>query len=234
MTVKRLRMIIDITMTAVLLCLMSYSLIGDLIHEILGVAMAVLFTIHHILNRRWFGVLLKGKYRAFRIFQTALVFLLILSVLGSAVSGIILSEHLFLFLHIEKGTSIARSVHMVCAYANYILMSLHLGLHWNAMMSSVCKTNSDDSGIRTWIPRILAWGFAAYGVYAFIKRQIGEYLFLRTHFLFLDPTEPILFFFLDYLAIMGLFVFFGHYLAKLMKRLDRLKGKRKDIPEKET
>jgi hypothetical protein len=33
---------------------------------------------------------------------------------------------------------------------------------------------------------------------------------------------------------MGLFMFFGHYLAKLMKRLDRLKGKRKDIPEKET
>ena len=123
---------------------------------------------------------------------------------------------------------------MICAYANYILMSLHLGIHWNIMISSALSQKKAGSGIREWLARLLAGGIAAYGAYAFIKRQIGEYLFLRTHFLFLDPTEPILFFFLDYLAIMGLFVFFGHYLAKLMKRLDRLKGKRKDIPEKET
>ena len=50
---KKWRMIIDIGMTAVLLCLMAYSLIGELTHEILGVAMFVLFTVHHILNRRW-------------------------------------------------------------------------------------------------------------------------------------------------------------------------------------
>ena len=218
MAVKRLRMIINITMTAVLLCLMSYSLIGELTHEILGVAMVVLFTIHHILNRRWFGALLKGKYPAFRILQTVLVFLMILSVLGSAISGIILSEHLFLFLNIEKGASIARSVHMVCAYANYILMSLHLGLHWNVMLGAMRKDKGRNSTAFRWLLRAGGVIVAAYGVYAFIKRQIGEYLFLRTHFLFLDPTEPIIFFFLDYLAIMGLFVFIGHYLAGCLKR----------------
>ena len=211
-------MIINITMTAVLLCLMSYSLIGELTHEILGVAMVVLFTIHHILNRRWFGALLKGKYPAFRILQTVIVFLMILSVLGSAISGIILSEHLFLFLHIEKGASIARSVHMVCAYANYILMSLHLGLHWNVMLGAMRKDTGRNSTAFRLLLRAGGVIVAVYGVYAFIKRQIGEYLFLRTHFLFLDPTEPIIFFFLDYLAIMGLFVFIGHYLAGCLKR----------------
>lgn len=58
-------------------------------------------------------------------------------------------------------------------------------------------------------------------IYAFFRRQIGEYLFLQTHFLFLDPSEPIIFFFLDYMAIMGLFVCTGHYLAKLLKHLDK-------------
>ena len=55
--------------------------------------------------------------------------------------------------------------------------------------------------------RAAAIAIAAYGVYAFYKRQIGEYLFLQTHFVFLDPTEPLIFFFADYLAILGLFVF---------------------------
>lgn len=71
-----------------------------------------------------------------------------------------------------------------------------------------------------WILRVTAIGISAYGTYAFIKRQIGEYLFLRTHFLFLDPTEPIIFFFMDYMAVMVLFVFLGHYLGKTLKWFD--------------
>ena len=211
-------MIVDIGMTAVLLGLMAYSLIGEVTHEILGVAMVLLFTTHHILNRRWFGALTKGRYGAFRIFQTVLVILLIISVLASAVSGVILSEHVFLFLGITKGASIARSVHMVCAYLNYVLMSLHLGLHWNVMISSIRKNKKKASAAGKWIARGLVAVFAGYGVYAFIKRQIAEYLFLRTHFLFLDDTEPLVFFYIDYLAVMVLFAAAGYYIGKLLKR----------------
>ena len=39
--------------------------------------------------------------------------------------------------------------------------------------------------------------------------------------MFLDDSEPLIFFFIDYLAIMGLFVFIGHYLAGWLKRLDK-------------
>lgn len=218
---KKLRMAIDIAMTIVLVGLMAYSLIGTLTHEILGTAMIILFMIHHILNRKWFGGLSKGRYNAFRIFQTVLVFLMIGSVLASAVSGIMLSEHLYMFLSISKGASIARSVHMVCAYLNYILMSLHLGLHWNMMLSAMQKDKGRKSASGRWTLRAMAIVIAAYGIYAFFRRQIGEYLILQTHFLFLDPSEPIIFFFLDYMAIMGLFVCTGHYLAKLLKHLDK-------------
>ncbi len=217
---KKRRLTIDIAMTLALVALMAYSLIGTLTHEILGITMFALFTVHHILNRKWFDALSKGKYRSFRIFHTVLVFVLIGSVLASAISGIILSEHLFAFLPIRKGASIARSVHMVCAYANYILMSLHLGLHWNVMFCAMRGSNTKRTGLSSWTLRGIGAVIAAYGVYAFIRRQIGEYLFLRVHFLFLDPTEPIVFFFLDYMAIMGLFVFIGHYLATVLKRLD--------------
>ncbi len=92
---------------------------------------------------------------------------------------------------------------MVCAYLNYILMSLHLGLHWNMMLGAMPKGKGREK-TTGWVLRVGAIAIAAYGVYALIRRQIGEYLFLQTHFLFLDPTEPIIFLFMDYMAIVKL------------------------------
>ena len=43
------------------------------------------------------------------------------------------------------------------------------------------------------------------------------YLFLQTHFVFFDFSEPIPLFYLDYLAIMGLFIFLTHTAAKLLR-----------------
>ena len=214
---KKARMIVNIAMTVVLLCLMAYTLVGETAHEVWGTVMFILFIIHHILNRKWFGAVTKGRYNSFRVLQTTLVFLMILSVLASVVSGIMLSNKLYTFLPRISGMSIARSVHMVCAYLNFILMSLHLGLHWNAMMSAMIKKRGNGS--KVWILRIAAFGVAIYGIYAFVNRQIGEYLFLRTHFLFLDPSEPLILFFIDYVAIMGLFVFIGHYFARLLRQV---------------
>lgn len=59
---------------------------------------------------------------------------------------------------------------------------------------------------------------ALYGAYAFWKRGFPGYLLLRTHFLLLDYEEPVLLFFLDYLAIMGLLVFCVHCGARLLLR----------------
>ena len=100
---------VDVAMTGVLLFLMSYSMIGDLTHEILGTAMLVLLIIHHILNLQWHKNLFKGKYTVFRIAQTVLSALVLLSVLGSAVSGIMMSRHVFRFLNITVGASFGRS-----------------------------------------------------------------------------------------------------------------------------
>lgn len=104
---KKTRMIVNVGMTIVLLGLMSYSLIGETTHEILGTIMTVLFIVHHILNRKWFGALNKGRYSAFRICQTILVFLMLVSLVMSAVSGIIISKHLYVFLGFSQGMALA-------------------------------------------------------------------------------------------------------------------------------
>lgn len=208
---------VDVAMTGVLLFLMSYSMIGDLTHEILGTSMLVLLIIHHILNLQWHKNLFKGKYTAFRTAQTALSALVLLSVLGSAVSGVMMSRHVFRFLNITVGASFARTLHMICAYWGFALMSMHLGFHWQMMMSMAGKLFKQKSRVREWIVRILGFASAGYGFYAMFRRSYFDYLLLKNQFVFFDPNENVLLFVLDYAAIMSVFVLVGHYLAKLLK-----------------
>lgn len=203
---------VDLLMTAALLALMSYSLIGEAAHEWIGMGMAVLFILHLALNWRWVRGLGRGRWPAYRILQTALAALCLLTMAGLMVSGIILSRHVFSALHIRGWSAMARQVHMVCSFWGFVFMSLHLGLHWTMMLNAARRF----SVTRTRGFRALGGLTAAYGVYAFWKRGLPDYLLLRTHFLFLDYEEPILFFFLDYLAIMGLFVFCAHYGGRLL------------------
>ncbi|MEZ3469873.1 MAG: hypothetical protein K1W40_16155, partial [Schaedlerella sp.] len=108
----KIKLAVDILMTGALLFLMPYELIGRMAHEWIGTGMLLLFLLHHFLNRRWTGSLLKGKYSPVRILQTALVFLALLSILGSIVSGILLSRYVFAFLKWNGAASLARTLHM--------------------------------------------------------------------------------------------------------------------------
>ena len=73
------------------------------------------------------------------------------------------------------------------------------------------------SAVRSWSVRTAGFLIAGYGIYAFLKREIGSYMFLKIQFAFFDYNEPMFIFLLDYIAVMGLFVFVGHYIAQGLK-----------------
>lgn len=137
-TKLKLKPIIDILMTFALLLLMSYELLGSTAHEVVGVAMFVLFVVHHALNINWAKHLAKGRQTPIRIFQNILVLLVLISFVGSIVSGVIVSRHLFVFLNI-KSTYAANRIHMLSAYWGFVFMSLHLGLHFNMILLMIKK-----------------------------------------------------------------------------------------------
>ena len=222
-----LKIVVDVWMTAALLFLMTYNMLGDAFHEWLGAGMLVLFLLHHILNFKWSRAVFRGKYTAYRILQTVFVLAILLTMLGSLISGIILSRHVFVFLGIDGGRSFARTLHLVCAYWNLVLLSLHSGLHWNSLMAMAERASKKPSAIRTWVLRILASIVAGYGVVAFVNRDIGSYMTLRTQFAFFDYEEPLLLLLADYLAIMGLFVFMGHYVATALRSLGKKQSRKK-------
>lgn len=217
----------DLLMTISLLLLMTYNMLGDAFHEWLGAGMLVLFLLHHILNFKWSRAIFRGKYTMYRVLQTVLVLAILLTMLGSLVSGIILSRHVFTFFGVDGGRSLARTIHLVCAYWNLVLLSVHLGLHWNSMMSMAKRVSGKPSTIRTCVLRIFAFIVAGYGVLAFLDRDIGSYMTLRTQFVFFDYEEPLFLLLADYLAIMGLFIFAGHYVAVALRGLGTKRAREK-------
>lgn len=80
------------------------------------------------------------------------------------------------------------------------------------------KLVNKPSEIRKWVLRAVAILIAGYGVYAFVKRDIGSYILLRNQFVFFDFEEPLTLFLFDYMAVMGLFIAAGHYLSNAISR----------------
>ena len=213
MTAKGWKRALDCLMVLLLPLLMAYSLVGEAAHEWLGTAMFLLFLGHHGLNWRWYPALLKGRWTAARVFQTAVSALLLLAMLGLMVSGVMLSRHVFSFLPRRGGQEFARTLHMLSSYWGFCLMGLHLGLHWRMVMGWA----GQRATVRPALLSAAGLLAAGYGVYAFFKREVWLYLFLRSHFVFFDFSEPLAMYLLDYIAVLAAFVWLGHYAVRLLQ-----------------
>ena len=136
---QRLRMTIDITMTILSIILMggNYLFPADIVHEILGVGLFVLWALHIILNRHWYGAIFRGKYNPYRVMQTVINCCILICTIFLMISGIILSNHIFTFLNIQGGLGFARITHLLASHWYYLFMSLHIGLHVGRLFQNV-------------------------------------------------------------------------------------------------
>lgn len=207
-------------MAIAMLLLMTYGRIGEMTHEWLSLFLLGLVICHHVLNRKWYHAVGHGRYTPIRIAQTVLLGLIFLCMIGSMVSGIILSRYVFSALQVHKGYALAGKLHILCSYWGFVLMALHLGFYWNRILATARKHITLPSAWK-WVLRCLAFAIAGYGVYAFVGRDIGIYLLLKSHFVFMDYSEPILAFLIDYISIASLFVIIGSYLSKTLRMDNR-------------
>ena len=215
---QRLRMPIDIGMTILSVILMggNYLFPADIVHEILGLALFLLWAVHIALNRRWFGAMLKGKYNPYRVMQTVVNCGILICALFLMISGIILSSHIFTFLNIQGGLGFARIAHLLASHWYYLFMSLHIGLHVSMIANKIAQKkdaasessnqeSKPQSSARKIIFRIVLALACAYGLYAFIIRGVWKYLFLQQQFFFFDLERGYVLFAVDYISIIILF-----------------------------
>ena len=244
---QRLRMTIDITMTILSIILMggNYLFPADIVHEILGVGLFVLWGLHITLNRRWYGAIFRGKYNPYRVMQTVINCCILICTIFLMISGIILSNHIFTFLNIQGGLGFTRIAHLLASHWYYLFMSLHIGLHVGVITNKMrhpapinCHPERNnchpelDSGshaeempkqvrhdkLRKIIPRIILALVCAYGIYAFIARGVWKYLILQQQFFFFDLERGYVLFALDYISIIILFATISHLIASRLKK----------------
>ncbi|MFD1774003.1 DUF4405 domain-containing protein [Paenibacillus rhizophilus] len=216
------RLSIDTIMTVLFIIMMAYRLTGNTAHEWTGITLFTLFIIHNVLNLNWYKAIFKGKYSAVRVIRTAVNLLLLLVMLGMMVSGLIISQTVFSliqFISIDFG----RKLHHLSAYWGFVLMSIHLGLHWGMIMGAARRMRRNPKASRTLVLslRLVAVLIAGYGIYAFFKRKIGQYLVLYYSYSFWDYEQLAVLFFIDFIAIMGLSVFITYYVMKRIQKSKR-------------
>ena len=213
---------VDACMTVLLLCLMAYQVTGETLHEWFGVGMTVLLIVHHILNRKWYAVLFRGKYTAFRILTTIVNTLLLASIALTALCGVSMSGHAVPFLYGMLPLSFARRFHLAMSFWSFVLMGLHLGLHLPAMTAKM-KPGKTAKALLTCLCIITA----GIGLGLFLRNRIPDYLFFRTPFAFFDYDKQGVLVFLENLAELFFFAFLGANTVYLMQsKRKRETGKR--------
>lgn len=218
----KIKKVIDVLMTVSLLFLMGYQFWGEKAHEWIGAGIFLLFIAHQILNWNWYKNLFRGKYTPVRVFQTVVNVLTLLSMLVQMYSGIVLSRYVFDFLPIESGLALARQLHILGSYWGFILIGLHLGLHWNIVIGTVKRKQNRSHRSLGLICFFTGLAVALYGLSVFIRRDFLTYMLLKSKFVFLDYEESKFIFYLDYLAFMGMCIFISHYAGKLFRYLGKI------------
>ncbi len=150
-------------------------------------------------------------------------------------SGIVMSRYAFAVFSIKGPMATARTMHLSASYWGFVLMSVHAGLHFSMVLGMFGKllNGKGKSGIMIWILRGIAVLFAGYGLYLFIQKNLLSYMFLKVQFAFFDFEQSAAAVLLEYLAIMGFWIFVAHYAAKGMGKISSLKTKRKETQHEE-
>ena len=213
----KLKMLVDLAMTLLLPFLMAYQIIDGAGHEWLGTGMLLLFLIHNFLNRGWYGRLFRGKYRLARVLQAAVNFGALAAMLLSGYSGIVLSRHVFPVIHGPMAT--ARRMHMAASYWCFLLMSLHLGMHWAMIRGMLTKAIRHKPSVSAGkILRLLALAACAFGMYCFFQNDIPAYLFLRKEFVFFDFEKSTILVFLEYTGILFSWAAIGNRILEAARK----------------
>lgn len=202
--------ILDVIMTTLLLFLMAYQVTGEMLHEWIGIGMTVIVIIHHILNRKWYSSLFKGKYNAYRILTASSVLLLFAAFFLTAFCGMAMSGHAVPFLYGMADISFARRFHLAMSHWAFVLLGLHLGLHIPAMLSKWKLNEKIRIGLT-----ILSCLIGGYGLFVFLRNNIPGYMFFKVLFAFFDYGKAKVLVILENLAVLVFWTFIGTQLANL-------------------
>ena len=194
-----------------LLLLMAFQVTEQLAHEWLGITMFVLTIVHQVLNRKYYAAIFKGKYSPLRIFQLIVNILLLLTFVCTALSGMMMSRFATPFMNGILPSSIVRQGHLALSHWSFVLMGLHLGLHFGIVMSKLRNRT-----VKIILGTVMT-GIAVYGFYLFFKSDMLNYMLFKNPFAFLDYDKAWWLVLLENLAMLLAWAFAAYLLSLFLR-----------------
>jgi hypothetical protein len=218
------RLVIDLSMTFLMLIAMAYHITGNTIHELVGVILFLLFIAHNILNQRWYKTIFKGKHNVRRILSIVVNLLFLLSMAVVMISSVPISRDIFPFIPINNDM-ILLQIHVMTSYWGFIFMAVHIGMSWGTIFNAVRKMTgiTSTSRIRTIGLRVIAVLIVVYGVQASFERDMLYKLTLYKPFGW-NVDKSSMGFLIDHLSIMGVYISGTDYVLKFVQKYDKAKA----------
>lgn len=164
---RRIKIIVDIAMFLLFLYLLSYRPgMGLKIHAEFGIALFVLFLIHHGLNAQWYRTLGKGRYNFRRLLLTGSDFLLLAAMLCMMASSFMLSGMVFPAVGIRM-THEWRQLHVSASAWCFLLMAFHVGMHLHGMFQKLQRKMRQTAF--EYVYDLFLFAVAGLGIYCFVK-----------------------------------------------------------------
>lgn len=134
---KKFKILIDVILFIVTILLFDIELIGNLNHEILGIAISILILIHIILNFKWIKQVTKNFKKVnskTKVMYVVDVFTMLIY-LGAIICGIMISDKIFNF-HMGSNLYMMLS-HLIFGRLAIIIMFIHLGMHLDRLLNKI-------------------------------------------------------------------------------------------------
>lgn len=213
-----LRNILNLFMFISLLIVMNYRFTANIPHEILGVILGLAFLLHCAINRHWFKTFFKGPQNTRRVLLSVTNVLLLAAMLGSLVSGILISQ--YLFTSVSMRSILLHQLHTLFSYIGFILVAVHFGFHWNSLVNKIYRRLAikPTSRLANSVAKAGAVIIIGFGIYASFINQIGNRLLMKHIIGWGMPAPNLLNFSLEYTAIFAMYALLTHYLLNFLKR----------------
>ena len=127
---KKIKMIVDILLLIDTCILLDIDRSGRLLHEILGITMAVLLFIHIVLNWNWVKNVTKNLRKVNRKTKFMYLVNLLTGIIyfGAIVFGIMISNEVFKFQTASDYKLML--THIIFGRLSIIIMFVHIGMHF--------------------------------------------------------------------------------------------------------
>lgn len=176
---KYKKIILDVLTTIIMILLMNNNFTGVKRHEVLGIAIVLLFVIHKYFNWSWIKNITLNLFNKKTPTKTKIMYfldiLLLMLLLLNTLSGILISQNLFTYLN-ARNIKIWSNLHHLFAYGFLVVIGIHLGLHWQYVMNifkKIFKIKKTNNIIKT-ILRITFLGIVIFGIISLLNPEINK------------------------------------------------------------